>query len=425
MRTDARRILLAAVDAVDAGKLVRDHLSANPGLFGELNVWLAAVGKAAAPMAVAASEVLGPTLVSGVVIVPDYSIPDLPPNLQMFRGGHPIPSEEGFRGARAVRELAAGLGDDDVLLCLVSGGASALMTCPWETVNLEDLQAITDALLQAGAPIDELNCVRKHLDRLKGGRLASCAHPTTVYALILSDVVGDALDVIASGPVSPDPTRFADAVQILEKRRLWAGAPASVRAHLQEGVSGQVPETPKPGDSCFAGVTTRILGNNRLALEGAAQAASEFGYRVVLRDAPLVGEAREVGRELAVWAAGARTVGERICLIAGGETTVTVRGSGRGGRNQEIVLAAAIEIAGRVPMVIASLATDGVDGPTDAAGAIADPSTLGRAAAEGCSAADALRANDSYRFFAALDDLILTGPTGTNTMDVQVALIEE
>ena len=423
MRSDARRILLGAVHAVDAGMLVGEHLRVDGDHFEGRDVWLVAAGKAAASMSAAASAALGPLLVSGVVIGPDFPVADLPPNLQVFRGGHPIPTEEGLRAAVALGEFASRLGSEDVLLCLLSGGASALMTCPWESVSLEDLQTVTDSLLRAGAPIEELNCVRKHLDQLKGGRLAQLAHPTDVHALILSDVVGDPLDVIASGPVSPDPTRYADAVHILERRQLWASVPSSVRIHLEKGVSGHLPETPKLDDPCFAGVTTRIVGNNGTALEGAARAARELGYRVVFRDEPLVGEARDAGRELADWVAQGRVGGEKICLIAGGETTVTVAGSGRGGRNQELVLSAAIEITGRDPMVLASLATDGIDGPTDAAGALADPSTVDRAAARGCDATAALRENDSYRFFAGLDDLILIGPTGTNVMDVQVALL--
>ena len=429
LRRDARECFLAAVAAVEPEALVRDFLQGFEEVSGEIH--LAAFGKAAPAMARGAVAVLGDLLVSGVVISPpghEKETAQLPERLRSFRGGHPVPNEEGVEGARAMRRLAADLGPDDILLCLISGGGSALMTLPPDDLHLEDVQATTQALLRAGATIGELNGVRKHLDRLKGGRLAREAAPARVMAGILSDVVGDPLDVIASGPVSPDPTTFAEAVEVLQRRGVWGDLSQPVRRHLEAGLQGRIPESPKEGDPCFQKVEAHILGNNRRAAAAALEEARRRGYQPWLLTTSLEGEAREVGKILA---AVAREIGDSgqpvqapACILAAGETTVTVRGSGRGGRNQEVALGAACSLAGLDRVLVASFGTDGIDGPTHAAGALATGTTVARAQDLDLDPEKALAENDACPFFEALDDLIVTGPTGTNVMDLALVLVE-
>jgi len=420
LREDARAILAAAVAAAEPAALVADRLRAAP-LPGTGRVHVAGIGKAAAAMLRGAREALGDRIAGGVLVVPQPA--DAPESIAVHVGGHPLPDEGGRRGAEAVLALAEGLGADDHLLALVSGGGSALLTLPPDGVSLDDLRATTDLLLRAGADIAELNCVRKHLDRLKGGRLARAAAPAAVTALVLSDVVGDPLDVIASGPVSPDPSTFAGAREVLEHRGVLDAVPASVRRHLD--AAGD--ESPGPDDPCFARVEAAVVGSNWMAVDAAAAAARARGWTAEARGEPVTGEAREVGARLGRFARAVRERGRPMqppaCLVVGGETTVTVRGDGRGGRNQEVALGAALALDGLDGVLVASLGTDGIDGPTDAAGAIATGDTLARAAARGLDPHDALVRNDAYPFFAALGDLIVTGPTGTNVMDVQVVLV--
>jgi hydroxypyruvate reductase len=384
-------------------------------------------------MARAAHEILGPRITSGVVIAPSDTPTDAetppPRNLRAFRGGHPHPTEGSERGARAVAQLVTELDADDSLLCLISGGGSALMTLPPSGVSLQDVRETTDTLLRAGATIDELNCVRKHLDRLKGGRLAQIAAPAKILGLILSDVLGDHPEIIASGPLSPDPTSFADALSILDHHQVRDRIPTPALEHLESGARGAVPESPGPEAPYFSDVDVRIVGNNRMAADAALQEAERRGYQTRLLSMTLSGEAREVGRMLAARGleirGGRGPIAPPACLIASGETTVNVRGPGKGGRNQELVLGAALALHGSGPLLLASMGTDGIDGASHAAGAFADQTTIARAEALGLDAAGALEANDSTPFFEALDDLIVTGPTGTNVMDVQVVLIPE
>ncbi|MFP3938756.1 MAG: glycerate kinase [Thermoanaerobaculia bacterium] len=441
LRDDARACFQAGVAAVDPETLVRRFLEEHPDVVEVPGtIHLAAIGKAGLSMARGTHRVLGGRLAGGVLVVPqDQGLPEpgsgaLPAPLEVFHGGHPVPNDEGVRGAEAILALTEGLGEGDLLLCLISGGGSALMTLPPEDVPLEDVQAVTRNLLRAGATIGELNAVRKHLDRLKGGRLARLAAPSRVLALVLSDVVGDPLDTIASGPVSPDPTTFADAVRVLERRGLWpGGVPEAARRHLERGLDGREDESPAPGDPAFAGVTARVVGNNRLAAEAALAEATARGYATALLTTLVTGEAREVGRVLAALALEIARSGHPVappaCLVAAGETTVTVTGEGRGGRNQEVALGAAValdELLGGVDstgVLVASLGTDGIDGPTDAAGAVATGDTLERARRLDLDARRALADNDAYPFFQALDDLLVPGPTGTNVMDVMLALV--
>lgn len=416
-RHDAVRCALAGVAAVNPADLVERALTGHR--FGP-HVSLLAVGKAAAPMALAAADILGPYLRRGIAIGPaTFAIDDAP--IMGYRGGHPIPTEEGLRGARALVRMIESLAADDVLLCLISGGASALMALPAEGISLDDIRELTRLLLRAGATIDELNCVRKHVDRLKGGRLAALAFPARVHALVLSDVVGDSLATIASGLTVPDPTTIADAIRVLRSRGIWSHIPPSIRTHLEHGGD----ESPKPGDMRFVHGRSRVIGSNAIAAEAARAHAEKLGYSARVVTTTMIGEARDMGVAIARAIRGeCDALQKRSALIFGGETTVTVAGSGRGGRNQELALAAALELDGDWGVTVASVGTDGIDGPTDAAGAVADCTTASRARQLGIDALAALSDNDAYNFWQALDGLVMTGPTGTNVMDIVVATAE-
>lgn len=412
---DAVRCALAGIAAVDPATLIERALTGHT--YGP-NVSLVAIGKAAGAMAMAVADMLGPYLRRGIVIAPGaVRIPDAP--VVAYRGGHPAPTDEGMRGAMAVHRLAGSLEADDVLLCALSGGASALATLPADGVALHDVRETARLLMHAGGTIDELNCVRKHLDRLKGGRLAALAFPARVEALVISDVIGDPIATIASGPTVPDPTTAAHARDVLRTRGVWDALPGTVRAHL-EGAD----ESPKPGDMRFARARTRIIGSNTIAVAAAAAHARSLGYDARVVTTALEGEARDVGARLAAEARSLReSASTPTALVYGGETTVTVAGPGLGGRNQELALAAASELDGSDGITIAAIGTDGIDGPTDAAGAVADGTTLARAAERGLDARAALAANDSYRFWSALGDAVTTGPTGTNVMDLVIVTV--
>ncbi len=434
MRT-ARELFDAAVAAVDVRAAVRrslrlagDRLTIADGdialpLAPGGRLVVVAVGKAAAPMAAAAEEVLGDRIAGGLALT-KYGHGEPTRAIPVREAAHPTPDEAGLAAAAELRALLAGLGADDVVLCLISGGGSALLTAPAAPVTLDDLRETTTQLLAAGATINELNAVRKHLETLKGGGLAAAAAPARVLALAVSDVLGDPLDVIASGPTVGDTSTFADAWATVERYGLAGALPATVRARLEAGLRGDLPETPRPDDSLFARVQTVVIANLRRAAEGAARRAGELGYDATLFGLAHEGEAREVAREIAALAladTGAPTARPR-CLIGGGETTVTVRGDGLGGRNTELALAAALAIAGRPGVAIASLATDGDDGPTGAAGAVATGETVARGRALGLDAADYLARNDSARFFERAGGLLVTGPTRTNVADLYCVL---
>ena len=337
-------------------------------------------------------------------------------------GGHPVPTAASVLGAQALLEAAGSAGPDDRLLLLLSGGGSALATLPETGLTLADLQQTTDLLLRAGAPIEVLNCVRRRLDRLKGGGLARAAHPAPVRALVLSDVVGDPPAVIASGPVSPDPTSYADAISALRSYGVWEEAPAAVQARLFRG--RDEPDPPGAGDRCFESVRYDVIGSARTAAEAASRCGSDAGFATRLLSTDVTGEARDVGLWLAREAQAEAERGGRTCLVAAGETTVTVRGGGRGGRNQEVATAAAQALEGVAGVVVVSFGTDGVDGPTDAAGGMVTGRTVGRARAEGLDAATALADNATYGFLEAAGDLLSPGPTGTNVMDLLLAVVD-
>jgi hydroxypyruvate reductase len=429
-------ILSAAIEAVDPYRAVRrfliregDELRVGDRAYDLrriARVFVVGAGKAGAPMARAVEDVLGERLAAGVVNVKrGHAEPTRVVRLQ--GAGHPIPDEDGVEGTRRIVELVEQAGPDDLVLCLISGGGSALLQLPAAGISLDDTQRLTDALLRAGATIDELNAVRKHLSRVTGGGLARLAQPAAVAALLLSDVVGNPLDVIASGPTAPDTTTFADALAILERYGLVqpdgsSPLPATVLARLRAGRRGEIPDTPKADDPVFRSVHNQLVASNELAAQAAVEEAECRGFRALLLTTYVEGEAREVGRVMAALArevaASDRPLPRPCCLVLGGETTVTVRGRGMGGRNQELALAAALKLAGLGNILLVALATDGNDGPTDAAGAVADGSTLARARALDLDPRAALANNDTYRFFARLGDLLLTGPTNTNVNDL-------
>jgi len=424
-------VLGAALDAVEPGAAVRRALRREGDVLrvGDRaydlaryrRVWVVGAGKASAPMAAAVEGVLGERASGGHVTVKyGYTAPTS--RVTLHEAGHPVPDEAGLAGSRAIVDLLRDAGEDDLVIAVISGGGSALMTLPVEGVTLADIQALTEALLRSGAPIGALNATRKHLSQVKGGQLARLAYPATTIALIVSDVVGSPLDVIASGPTVADPTTAADARAALERFGVWEQAPESIRRHLEAVIAGDAPETPKPGDPAFERVQNVIVADNALAAEAARERAEALGFHATIATTFLEGEAREVavalasiGKEIA---AHNRPVPRPACVLFGGETTVTVRGAGKGGRNQELALSAALALDGTRDILLASLATDGSDGPTDAAGGLADGGTVERAAAKGLSARAALDANDAYPLLDATGDLLVTGPTNTNVNDL-------
>ena len=435
-----RQCLLAAIRAVDPRELTANALRGWNAGRAPRSVELIAVGKAAVGMAQGASDALGEALRGGVVIAPDApadapaDVPadapaSMPRDVIAFAGGHPMPNDAGVRGAHAAAGLLRELAPESRALVLISGGASALMTLPAEHIALDDIVATSRALMAAGADIRELNCVRKHLDQLKGGLMARISAGAAIRVLVLSDVIGDPLDVIGSGPLVPDPTTYDDAIEVLRDRGVWGALPRSVTAHLLAGSRGEHPETPKAGDPCFANIETEIIGNNALAVQGAAAEARRRGFEIELVAAPVAGEARAAGEAFARRVLGAREAMSRrdrvgpTCIVGGGETTVTVSGSGIGGRNLEFAAAAALVIDGASGVAIGSVGTDGRDGPTDAAGAVVDGETALRVRAARMELADQLRNNDTLRALDAAGAVIRTGATGTNVMDVCCATI--
>jgi len=384
-------------------------------------------GKASGSMAEGLEEILGDRIEEGLVIVPRGTEQRHKTHRIRVQGAsHPIPDSRSVETAKKLMELADRVGEGDLVLCLFSGGGSSLMTLPRKGISLKDKQAITDLLLKSGATINETNAVRKHLSAFKGGHLAEKLYPVTVVSLLLSDVVGDRLDVIASGPTAPDPATFSDAISVLRRYGLWERAPETVRKVLQDGAQGLVPETPKNNDPAFQRVHNIVIGNNRLACSATIEDLRKKGLKTLLLTSFMEGEAREVGSLLGALAHEIRATGNPlqppVGIVVGGETTVTVTGKGKGGRNQEIALGAALKIEGLDNVVIASISTDGIDGTTDAAGAIVDGKTIQRAKKLGLDAREYLRNNDSGTFFSKLGDQIYTGPTGTNLNDLSILI---
>ncbi|PKO21224.1 MAG: glycerate kinase [Chloroflexi bacterium HGW-Chloroflexi-1] len=470
-RQDILRVLRAALRAVDPVEAVRAHITLTDNLLrigpqdyrlDEIDrILVVGGGKAGAPMAAALIDILGCRITGGGVNVKyghtagaggwrvrfrrspaaETEADATPPPalalapaatgpIKIIEAGHPVPDSAGQVGAAQIAALLQGLTARDLVIVVISGGGSALLPLPVPGITLADYQALNSALLRCGADITEFNTVRKHCSRLQGGQLARLAVPARVAALILSDVVGSPLDAIASGPTVPDQSTFADALAVLQRYGIVDQAPISVRLHLARGAAGAIPDTPKPGDALFEGVVNVIIGDNASAGRAAVAEARRLGWQSALLTTFVQGEAREVGRVVAGLAqgiaAGQSDFAPPACLVLGGETTVTIRGEGLGGRNQELALAAAIALADFKPpagieVAVVSLATDGTDGPTAAAGGIATPDTVARGQALGLDARRALVDNDSYHYLAALGDLIFTGPTNTNVNDLMFA----
>ena len=414
-RDAVRAIWEAALAAGDVAPLVRRQLQIDRRY---ARVFLLGAGKASGAMAAAAEESVGDRVAGGFVVVKDGYGGRLR-RVEIAEAGHPVPDARGLAASARLLEIARSARERDLVLFLVSGGGSALTPAPAPPITLAEKQEVTRLLLASGATIGELNAVRKHLSLFKGGQLARAAAPATVLTLALSDVIGDPLDVIASGPTAPDPATFADALAVLDRRGLTERVPASVARRLEAGRAGQIEETPKPGDPLFDRVTNVVIGNNALVTDAAAAAAQRLGLTTELATRELQGEAREVARD---FVARARRLTPPACLIAGGETTVTVRGRGKGGRCQEFALAAALELSPGDCITVLAAGTDGTDGPTDATGAIVDATSVARGSAAGADARQALADNDAYRFLLASDDLLVCGPTRTNLLDVYVAV---
>ncbi|HEX7519450.1 MAG TPA: glycerate kinase [Candidatus Deferrimicrobium sp.] len=436
------RCFRAGVEAVDPARLVASALrmegdavvldaagvrAAIP-LSSLWKIHLVGAGKAGRAMGEAALAALGKRVAGGMIAVPRGAEGQSGP-VQFAAAGHPVPDIFSLTAAREILSLLESSGEGDLVVALMSGGGSAMLSAPAAGITMEEKAETFRFLLRAGADIASFNAVRKHLSDVKGGLLARIAQPATVWALLLSDVPGDDPSVIASGPFSPDPTTFSDAIGVLERYGIFYAVPSAVRQHLAEGAAGTLPETPKPDDPAFLGTTSVLLGANRTAMDAAAlwmARERDMGITaIVLLPGFLDGEARECARSFCDRlrkAAVALSPGHAVVVIAGGETTVNVRGGGKGGRNQEFALAAAVEMAGEGAMAVLAAGTDGIDGPTGAAGAYVDGTTVARAASLGLDPGEHLSRNDAYPFFEALGDLVVTGPTGTNVADLVIGL---
>jgi glycerate 2-kinase len=436
------RCFRAAVEAVDPARLVENALrlegdsivldaagvrAAIP-LSSLRKIHIVGAGKAGRAMGEAALAALGKRVADGVIAVPRGAEGRSGP-VRFAAAGHPVPDIFSLAAAREILSVMERAGKGDLVVALVSGGGSSMLSAPAAGITMEEKAETFRLLLRAGADIASFNAVRKHLSEVKGGLLARAAQPATVWALLLSDVPGDDPSVIASGPFSPDPTTYADAIGVLERYGIFYAVPSAVRLHLAEGAEDAIPETPKPDDPAFLGTTSVLLGTNRTAMDAAAMRTArerdEVPAAIVLLPCFLQGEARECARSFCSRlrkAAEALSPGHAVVMIAGGETTVHVHGSGKGGRNQEFALAAAMELTGEDSMSVLAAGTDGIDGPTDAAGAYADGTTVARAASLGLDPGAHLSRNDAYPFFEALGDLVVTGPTGTNVADLAIGL---
>jgi glycerate 2-kinase len=427
VKQQALDIFRSCVTSVDPKAVVRRALlDLAETIAGYRRVYVIGLGKAALPMVEAANEIMEDR-VAGCIAVTKYGhgAPSSP--FEIIEAGHPIPDENGAAATQRIIDMVTGRSPEDLVLVLISGGGSALTSLPADGLTLADLAETNRLLIESSADIHEINTVRKHLSAFSGGRLAHHAHPARLVSLILSDVVGDDISVIASGPTAPDPTTFAEALEVLARYGLGERVPRSVRRHLAAGAKSDIPETPKPGDPVFDGVTNSVIGNAAAALTAAHERAGALGYASVVLSSSFAGDTHELARFHAAVAREVSCYGRPIappaCLISGGETTVTVTGSGIGGRNTECALAFARETEGTPGVFGLFCGSDGTDGPTDAAGAFTASDTVARAREKGLDAATYLKNNDSYTFFQALDDLIITGPTRTNVMDIRLVFI--
>jgi len=436
LRQDAIKIFEYGIKSVDPANAIKRNLAFEDNrldIHGKIydlsayeNIFIIGMGKASAAMAKAIEDLLGNRIKGGMVNVKyGHTVP-----LKIVRAneaGHPVPDQAGLAGTNQILRLLKQTGQKDLVICLISGGGSALLPCPAEGITLEDKQRVTKALLDCGATIHEINALRKKISKVKGGRLARLVYPSTLISLILSDVIGDNLDSIASGPTVPDKTTFADCLSILEKHKIHGEIPISILQYVERGCHGDVEETPKADDPIFVRTQNVIIGSNKQALSAAKEKADNLGYNALILSSFIEGETTEVAKVHAAIAkeilSTGNPVGRPSCVVSGGETTVKIKGGGLGGRNQEFALAAAIAIDGLEKVVMLSAGTDGTDGPTEAAGAIADGSTIRRSKELGMVAGKYLRENDSYNFFKPLGDLIITSPTNTNVMDLRIILV--
>lgn len=432
----ARNIFLYALDAVLPKHLLERRIrrSDDALVLGNLyidlkshrKVYIIGAGKASAAMTSVLEFILGGNLTDGICVVKyGHTVPLK--KVRLREAGHPIPDENGARAGEEILELAGAVKEGDIVFCLISGGGSALLVSPQEGITLKDKQELSTLLLRAGANIHELNTVRKHLSRIKGGRLAEHLARARIISLLISDVIGDSLDVIASGPTVPDPSTYGEALNVLEKYDLMAKAPASVTEILTRGARGEVRESPKPGNALFANVSNWIIGNNQFALKAAAEKSRLLGYTPCIVSSCMFGETRHIAHSLVAMAREVIKSGNPVrrpaCLIMGGETTVTVKGEGKGGRCTEFALSAAMAMNQSDRFAILAAGTDGTDGPTDAAGAIVNGETISNALKSGFDPVHYLENNDSYTLFKQTGNLLVTGPTLTNVMDIMIAVI--
>lgn len=439
-RDDLRAIYTAAITSVNPEEAIKKHVSLKGETLilsseGEAlqefnlkeykNIIIVGSGKATAPMARAIEDILMERISRGLITV-KYGYLENLSRIETIEASHPIPDSNGVTGAKRITDLLSESDKDDLIISLISGGGSALLPLPPESITLEEKGKTTNLLLKSGATIHELNAVRKHLSRVKGGNLARAAYPATVINLMISDVVGDNMDVIASGPFVPDKSTFQNALEILQRYELMEQIPESVRRHIEQGAAGTHDETPKEGDRIFTRVTNLIIASNIIALTAAQAEAEKRGYNSLILSSLFEGETRDIAFFHSAIAkevlASSHPVKQPACIISGGETTVTVTGDGLGGRNMEFAMHAAVFIEG-YDMLMASIGTDGTDGPTDAAGAIADGATISEAMKRGLDPAAYIKNNDSYHFFKEIDDLIITGPTNTNVMDIRILIV--
>ena len=436
MKKTAAGIFRAGISAVDPEICVRKslvldddmlHIKDSSFCLEDIRrIYLIGAGKASAAMVQAAEGILGDRIHDGLVITKyDHGVPLS--RCRLMEAGHPLPDENGCRATEELLSLTASAGPRDLIVCMISGGGSALTPAPARGISLADKQETTRLLLSCGATIHEINTIRKHLSRIKGGQLCRSAQGACMVSLILSDVIGDNMDIIASGMTTGDTGTFSDCRTILNRYNIWDSVPQPVRRHIEAGVTGAIPETPKPGDAVFSGVKNYIVGSLSGALNAAEKAAEKAGFHPMVLSSMIQGEAGEVAKVLCAVAGEVilanRPVPRPACVLSGGETTVVLKGKGAGGRNMQLALAAAMVMQGMTNTVMLSAGTDGSDGPTDAAGAFATGSTVTRAVARGLSAEQFLDDNNSYVFFQELGDLFITGPTRTNVMDMQIILI--
>lgn len=442
MKRMTKAIFLKALSAVDPSKILKDRIRIERDRLlikteGESEkvfdlrdvdkIFLVGTGKAASSMAQAVEEIFEDRITRGVITTKYGHLLPLK-KTEIIEAGHPLPDRKGYEGAKKIQRLLKESGPKDLVIFLLSGGGSALLPFPADHIDLKEKQEATQLLLDCGADIKEINTIRKHISRMKGGWLAKWAYPSMVVGFILSDVVGDHLDVIGSGPTVPDPSTFEEALEILKKYDLLKEIAPSIRRHLQLGREGKAEETPKPQEVVFERVYNCLLGSNILALRAAKEEATAFGFNTLILSSSIEGETREAARFHTAIAKELISSGNPIpkpaCILSGGETTVTIKGKGLGGRNQEFVLAGALEISGTEKVVLLSGGTDGTDGPTDATGAVADHTTVQRGKSMGLDPNFYLDNNDAYPFFEKLGDLLITGPTHTNVMDVRILLVD-